>query len=72
MTEPNAEKVANLLIGAAVLGAVFVILRNPSLRRSAWQLARGAAAAGGPWLMNEARRAWAETGAPEIDRSRAV
>lgn len=59
MTERQAEKVANLLIGAAVAGAAVYVLRTPSLRRLAWGLARNALAGGGPaWLLAETRRAW--------------
>jgi hypothetical protein len=62
MTEKQAEKVANILIGVAAAGAVFYILGNPSLRRLAWQMARTAAATSGPaWLVMELKHAWDES-----------
>jgi hypothetical protein len=62
MTEEKAEKVANILIGAAVAAAAYYILRDPGLRRTAWRIARGAIASSGPWLVAEARHAWAAAG----------
>jgi hypothetical protein len=59
MTEAQARQTANILIGAAAIGAVYVIVRTPGLRRLAWQLARTAIGTTGPvWLMNEVRHAW--------------
>jgi len=40
MTEDRARQTANLLMAAAALGAAVFVLRNPKLRRMAWQLAR--------------------------------
>ena len=65
MTEAQARQTANVLIGAAAIGAAYVVVRTPSLRRLAWQLARTAIGTAGPfWLVNEARHAW--NGGPEI------
>lgn len=59
MTEEQAHKAANIIMGVAAAGAAFYILRTPRLRRMAWQLARTAIGTAGPaWLMAEARRAW--------------
>ena len=61
MTERQAEKVANLLIGAAALGTAVYVLKTPSLRRMLWGLARNALTAAGPaWVMAETRRGWAD------------
>ena len=63
MTEQQARTTANLVMGAAALGAAYVVLRSPQLRRVAWQLARSWAS--GPlavWAAGEVRRAWDESG----------
>jgi hypothetical protein len=58
MREETARTVANVVVGAAALGAVVVILRVPTLRRLAFGLARTAVVTGIPaWLMG----AWTET-----------
>ena len=65
MTEQQAERTANILIAAAAIGAAIYILRTPSLRRMAWQLAKGAIGTTGPaWLMTETRRGWAASVEP--------
>ena len=64
MTERQAEKVANVLIGVALAGAAVYVLKTPALRRMAWGLARNALAGGGPaWLLAETRRAWQDSAA---------
>ena len=63
MTQEQAETVANALLGAAAAGAAYFILRDPRLRRRAFSAGRTAIAAAGPWLMAQARQAWAESGA---------
>ena len=61
MTERQAEKVANLVIGAAAIGAAIYVLRNPALRRVLWGAARNTLIAGVPaWLVAETRNGWAE------------
>ena len=58
MREETARTVANVVIGAAALGAAVVILRVPTLRRLAFGLARTAVMTAIPaWLMRE----WTET-----------
>jgi len=60
MTERQAEKIANLVIGAAVLGAAVYVFRTPALRRIVWGAARNALIAGVPaWLLAETRSGWA-------------
>jgi hypothetical protein len=61
MTERQAEKIANLVIGAAAIGAAVYVLKTPALRRIVWRAARHALIAGVPaWLAAEARNGWAE------------
>ena len=60
MTEPQAERVANLVIGAAAIGAAIYVLRKPALRRLVWGAARNTLSAGVPaWLVAETRNGWA-------------
>ena len=62
MTQRQAEKIANLVIGAAALGAAVYVLRTPALRRVVWGAARNALVAGVPaWLLAETRSGWAES-----------
>ena len=61
MTERQAEKVANLVIGVVAIGAAIYVLRNPALRRVLWGAARNTLIAGVPaWLVAETRNGWAE------------
>ncbi|HSJ09570.1 MAG TPA: hypothetical protein VK928_06630 [Longimicrobiales bacterium] len=62
MTEEQAENIATVVIGLAVVGGAYVIFRDPMLRRAAWRLARTGLAATASWLVAEGRRTWAETG----------
>jgi hypothetical protein len=59
MTQEQAETVADIILAVAAIGAAVYVVRNPSLRRTAWRALRGAAAAAGPWLIAEAQHAWA-------------
>jgi hypothetical protein len=64
MTQAQAERLANIVIGVAAIGAAYYILKTPSLRRLAWGLARSAATGSAPaWLIAETRRGW-DAGAP--------
>lgn len=59
MREETARTIANVVVGAAVLGAAVVILRTPALRRLAFGLARTAIVTGIPaWLTREVTEAW--------------
>ena len=59
MTQANAEKVANVLIGAAIAGAAVYIVKTPRLRRMAWRLALAALTGTIPaWFAQEARAGW--------------
>ena len=62
MRHEQAETAANVIIGLAAASAAFLVLRDRTLRRAAWFLIRRAAAASGPWLLAEAREAWAQSG----------
>jgi hypothetical protein len=61
MTQQQAERAADILLVAAAAGVAYFVLRDPALRRRAWQVIRSAAAASGPWLIAETQRAWAES-----------
>ncbi len=62
LDEDNARTVANVIVGAAALGAAVVILRTPALRRLAFGLARTALTVTLPvWLSREVQQAWADT-----------
>ena len=66
MTQASAEKVANVLIGTAVVGAAVYVLKTPPLRRMAWRLAVAALTGTIPaWLVQEARNGWSAS-APNI------
>ena len=63
MTDETARRVANVILGAAALGAAFYIARTPPLRRAAWRLAVAAVTGSIPaWFAREVRDAWAESG----------
>lgn len=61
--EDSARTLANVVVGAAALGAAVVIVRTPALRRLAFGLARTAVTVMIPaWLSREVRQAWTDTG----------
>jgi hypothetical protein len=63
MTEQTAKTIANVVLGAAALGAAYVVVKTPQLRRLAIGLV--AAALTGPvpaWLSRELQHAWADSG----------
>jgi hypothetical protein len=69
--EETARTIANVVVGAAVLGAAVVVLRTPTLRRLAFGLARTAIVTGIPaWLAREVKDAWqaSESRGPSPDR----
>jgi hypothetical protein len=70
VTEDNARTVANVVLGAAAIGAAVIILRTPTLRRLAFGLVRAAITVGIPaWVSREVREAWQ---AADIRRSAGV
>jgi hypothetical protein len=67
MTRQQAETTANVVLVAAAGAAAFIILRNPRLRRLAWQIARQYAA--GPlaiWGAELVRESWQDSGRTRI------
>jgi len=63
MTEETARKVANVALGVAAVGAAYVIVRTPPLRRMALGLAMTALTGALPaWLAREAQHAWMVSG----------
>ena len=63
MTESSAEKVANVAIGIAVVGAAYYVLRTPHLRRFAWRLGFVALTGTIPaWVSREIRDGWEASG----------
>ncbi len=63
MTDPTAQRVANVVLGAAAVGAAIYIARTPSLRRLALGLAVTALTTSLPlWLRQEVQHAWSESG----------
>lgn len=73
MTEDRARRVANVVMAAAALGAAVIVLRNPKLRRIAWQMARQYAT--GPlavWSAATVRDAWDESASARTISDRAT
>jgi hypothetical protein len=73
MNEDRARQTANLLMAATALGAAVFVLRNPKLRRMAWQFARQYASGPlGAAVASTVRSAW-DASAPvsggELQRS---
>ena len=67
MTQANAEKVANVFIGAAVVGVAYYVIRTPQLRRVAWRLTVAALTGTIPaWLTQEIRNGWEASARPNI------
>ena len=67
MTQASAEKVANLLIGTAIVGAAYYVVKTPPLRRLAWRLAIAALTGTIPaWLTQEIRNGWEASAPPNI------
>lgn len=63
MTDDTARKVANTAMGLAAIGAAYVVLSRPPLRRLAWRLALTALTGTVPiWLNHEVTQAWADSG----------
>ncbi len=63
MTQSSAEKVANVVIGAAAIGAAFYVLKTPRLRTLAWQLSFAAMTSMLPaWINQEIRAGWEASG----------
>ena len=63
MTEETARRVANALLGAAVVAGAYYVLKTPPLRRLAWRLsAIGLTSTLPASLGRDVQQAWAESG----------
>jgi len=63
MTEKTAQRIANITLGAAAVGAAYYIVKTPPLRRMAVGLAVAALTSGVPaWLTRELQHAWVASG----------
>jgi hypothetical protein len=63
MTNEQANRVANVVIAAAAVGAAVVVLKSPTLRRLAWRLTLTAVTGMLPaWIGREVRQGWVASG----------
>jgi hypothetical protein len=63
MTEKTAQRIADVALGAAALGAAYYIIRTPPLRRLAIGLAMTALTGAIPALLTrEVQQAWIQSG----------
>jgi hypothetical protein len=70
MTDSPADRVASVLLGAAVAGAAYYVLRTPSLRRVVWRLTiMGLTVSLPAWFRREIQQAWHESSRPNIRQS---
>lgn len=74
MTQASAEKIANVIVGAAVIGATYYVVKTPRLRRLAWQLTVAAITGTVPaWLAEQIKAGWeASAHAPTVQAARGV
>ena len=68
MTQASAEKIANVIVGAAVIGAAYYVVKTPRLRRLAWQLTVAAITGTLPaWFGEQIKAGWeASAHAPAV------
>lgn len=77
MTESSAERIANIVLGVAAIGAAVYVLKTPQLRRLAWRLSVVALTGTLPaWISQEIRAGWeasasAPSRRPELPGARA-
>ncbi len=65
MTQTSADKIANVVIGVAAVGAAYYVLKTPRLRRIAWQMSVAAFTGTLPaWITREIRESWEAAGQP--------
>lgn len=63
VTEDNARRLANVILGAAALGVAYYVLKTPPLRRLALGLTITTMTSTLPaWFRRELHQAWAESG----------
>jgi hypothetical protein len=73
MTQSSADKFANVVMGAAVLGATYYVLRTPPLRRLVWGLTLATVTGIIPaWITQEIRASWEASAAPAVPDSSRV
>jgi hypothetical protein len=73
MTQSSAEKISNIVVGAAAIGAAFYVLKKPHLRRLAWQLSVAALTGTLPaWITQEIRAGWEASGQPTAGHTAAI
>jgi hypothetical protein len=59
MTQSSAEKIANVVLGVAAVGAAYYIVKTPHLRQLAWRLTVVTMAGTLPaWIRQEIRAGW--------------
>lgn len=58
---------ANVVVGAAALGATYYVLRTPRLRRVVWQLTLATVTGFIPaWITQEIRASWDASAMPRV------
>lgn len=74
MTQASAEKIANVIVGAAVIGTTYYVVKTPRLRRLAWQLTVATITGTVPaWLGEQIKAGWeASAHAPTVRGARGV
>jgi len=73
MTQSSAEKISNIVVGAAAVGAALYVLKTPQLRRLAWQLSVAAITGTLPaWITQEIRAGWEASAHPPAGRTAAI
>lgn len=69
MTHSTAERLAHVVLGAAVAGATYYVIKTPSLRRVAWRLAvTGLTGTLPAWFRREIEDGWRASGHPAATR----
>jgi hypothetical protein len=63
MASSTARAVTNLLLAGAAVAVAYYVVKTPSLRRVAWQMAKtGLTTAVPAYLLKEVRDAWVVSG----------
>jgi hypothetical protein len=59
MTQASADRIANVILGAAAVGAAYYVVKTPRLRRLAWQLSVAAITGTLPaWFGEQIKAGW--------------
>jgi hypothetical protein len=70
MTHSTAERLANVVMATAAVGAAYYVLKTPSLRRIAWRLAVAGLTGTLPaWFRQEVSEGWKQSGQTANGRS---